>query len=89
MVRGVGDGVGALGLGGAVLRVVEVEAVADVTEETGRRLLLPLGQPLLHPWGERWGREVREGEGGGEGRKSARWDEPELLFILEPVSLAV
>ena len=24
-----------------------------------------------------------------EGRKSARWDEPELLFILEPVSLAV
>lgn len=43
VVGGVGHRVGALGLGRAVLGVVEVEAVADVAEETRRRLLLLLG----------------------------------------------
>lgn len=42
VVRRVGHGVGALGLGRAVFGVVEVEAVADVTEEARRRLLLLL-----------------------------------------------
>lgn len=41
VVGGVGGGVGRLRLGRAVLRVVEVEAIADVTEE-------PRGQLLLH-----------------------------------------
>lgn len=43
VVGGVGHRVGALGLSRAVLGVVEVEAVADVAEETRRRLLLLLG----------------------------------------------
>lgn len=42
MVSGVRNRVGALGLGGTVLCVMEVKAVADVTEETRGRLLLPL-----------------------------------------------
>lgn len=41
-VGGVGHRVGALGLGGAVLRVVEVKAVADIAEQTRSRLLFPL-----------------------------------------------
>ena len=49
VVGGVRDGVGALGLRGAVLRVVEVEAVADVAEEPGRGLGLPLGQTPVQP----------------------------------------
>lgn len=43
VIRRVGHRVGALGLGGAVFGVVEVEAVADVAEEAGRGLLLLLG----------------------------------------------
>lgn len=34
--------VGALGLGGTVLCVVEVKAVADIAEQTWGRLLFPL-----------------------------------------------
>lgn len=42
VVGGVRYRVGALGLSRAVLGVVEVEAVADVAEQTRRRLLPPL-----------------------------------------------
>lgn len=42
MVRGVGYRVGALGLSRAVFGVMEVKAVADVAEQTRRRLLLLL-----------------------------------------------
>lgn len=42
MIRRVGHRVGALGLSRAVFGVVEVKAVADVTEQTRRRLLLLL-----------------------------------------------
>lgn len=47
--------VGALGLSGAVLRVVQVEAVADVAEEARRRLLLPLGHAFVETDEEGWG----------------------------------
>lgn len=40
VVGGVRGGVGRLRLRGAVLRVVEVEAIADVAEKPGRELLL-------------------------------------------------
>lgn len=40
VVGGVWGGVGRLRLGRAVLRVVEVEAIADVTEKPGGELLL-------------------------------------------------
>lgn len=43
VIRRVGYRVGALGLSGAVFGVVEVKAVADVAEQTRRRLLLMLG----------------------------------------------
>lgn len=46
VVGGVRYRVGALGLRGTVLRVVEVEAVADVAEETRGRLLLALRHAL-------------------------------------------
>lgn len=42
VVRGVGRVLGHLRLGGAVLRVVEIKAVADVTEEARRLLGLSL-----------------------------------------------
>lgn len=42
VIGGVRYGVGALGLSGTVLGVVEVKAVADVAEETGGHLLVPL-----------------------------------------------
>lgn len=42
VIRRVGYRVGALGLSRAVFGVVEVEAVADVAEETRRRLFLLL-----------------------------------------------
>lgn len=48
-VCGVGDGVGALRLGGAVLRVVEVEAVADVAEKPRGRLLFALRHAFAEP----------------------------------------
>ena len=51
VVGGVRDRVGALGLRGAVLRVVEVEAVADVAEEPRRGLGLLLGQTPVQPGG--------------------------------------
>lgn len=49
VVGGVRDGVGALRLCGTVLGVVEVEAVADITEETRSRLLLPLRPAFNEP----------------------------------------
>lgn len=42
VISGVRYGVGALGLGGTVLRVVEVKAVADIAEQARGRLLFPL-----------------------------------------------
>lgn len=42
VIGGVRYRVGALGLSGAVFSVMEVKAVADVTEQTGGRLLFPL-----------------------------------------------
>lgn len=47
VVGGVWHRVGALGLSGTVLSVVEVEAVADIAEETRRRLFPPLGHPFV------------------------------------------
>lgn len=47
--------VGALGLGGAVLGVVQVEAVADVAEEPRRGLLLPLGHAFVETDGVKGG----------------------------------
>lgn len=54
VVGGVRHRVGALGLRGAVLRVVQVEAVADVAEEARRHLLLPLGHAFVEPDEEGW-----------------------------------
>ena len=42
VIGGVRYGVGALGLSGTVLCVVEVKAVADIAEQTWRSLLFPL-----------------------------------------------
>lgn len=53
VVGGVGHGVGALGLSGTVLGVVEVEAVADVAEETRGRLLLTLRRDFIETTGRR------------------------------------
>lgn len=47
VVGGVRYRVGALGLSGTVLGVVEVKAVADVAEQTGGRLLFPLRHALI------------------------------------------
>lgn len=49
MVGGVWYRVGALSLSGAVLCVVEVKAVTDVTEETRGRLLLSLWYAFIKP----------------------------------------
>lgn len=51
VIGGVGDGVGALGLSGTVLRVVEVEAVADVAEQPRRCLFLPFGHAVVEATG--------------------------------------
>lgn len=51
VVGGVRYRVGALGLSRAVLGVVEVEAVADVAEQTRRRLLPPLWHAFHEPDG--------------------------------------
>ena len=82
VVGGVRDGVGALGLGGAVLRVVEVEAVADVAEEPRRGLGVLLGQTPVEPGG---GRRVRESGVEGWGRRyrerSSTQDEKAHFFL--------
>lgn len=49
VVGGVRYGVGALSLGGTVLRVVEVKAVADVAEQTWRGLLFTLRYAAVEP----------------------------------------
>lgn len=54
VVGGVRHRVGALGLSGAVLRVVQVEAVADVAEEAWCCLLLPLGHAFVEADEEGW-----------------------------------
>lgn len=51
VVGGVRYGVGALGLSRTVLCVVEVEAVADVAEETRGHLLFPLRNTFDEPDG--------------------------------------
>lgn len=62
VIGGVRYGVGALGLSGTVLRVVEVEAVADVAEETRGHLLFPLRHTFNKP-----DREKREDARGSTG----------------------
>lgn len=69
VVGGVRHRVGALGLSGAVLGVVQVEAVADVAEEARRGLLLPLGHAFVET--DEWG-GVAGGRGGGGGETLAR-----------------
>lgn len=68
VVGGVRHRVGALGLSGAVLRVVQVEAVTDVAEEARRRLLFPLGHAFVET--NEGGREEKEE---GERRDNDSW----------------
>lgn len=58
VISGVRYGVRALRLSGTVLRVVEVEAVADVAEQTRSRLLFPLGHAFDKPAEKRATRTV-------------------------------
>lgn len=53
VIRGVRYGVGALRLRGTVLCVVEVEAVADVAEQTWSGFLFPLGNTFVKTETER------------------------------------